>query len=675
MELTQKNRDCSAVDQMTWGVAALLLLFAVLGGLHNNDVRSLVGLPFKDFTPGKRQQGSPSPNRMEPQPTVAATLPEPPRVGPDSSEKAFGTLSVNVSLPLTWSLTCIALGVTPIELKIEVAPGLTVQAFVALPKDSTSSAPRPLVVMANPWGFGASIYDSMVCRLAQAGIVGVEYSLRGWGTSDGVVNVVGPDDIADASAVISFATAIKSWNVDPDRIGVSGVSMGAGWSLLVAAHDTRVKAVAAMDGWNWLYNLFAAYDTPNVAAGKSLLGFAETVGARTPSYLAQLFADVTARRNESWAKAFAKKRSVQVPSLMHSLEERDVPIYLSGSYLDDLFRVQYLAGFFTALKVTHKRLVLYQSAHALCALTLCSGPQDDAIEWFKAYLRPNAGGTSAYTYPPVRMQVGYTVFSNTFVDYPAYPVGGIIYTVTPRGSAAFGGLVTTAAGSASGGDEISFSTTPFTDSLTLATAAASMLVGPPLVNLGWADRTTSLIYRTEPLAAGTLLCGTPSFSLRVSSAFDTWQVYAYLFVDSFNVSFLQESAMLSSGYFSRSRPGAGGDTGDVTMHPLCVTAQKGKRVSVGFALYSANFAAANNASDLSISILSGSTVTIPFHDAASASKEMRTDKTPVKEEGKRYPLDPLQQAEQHTSALTLEEARKRLKAARASNAHAELYRF
>jgi dipeptidyl aminopeptidase/acylaminoacyl peptidase len=83
--------------------------------------------------------------------------------------------------------------------------------------------------------------------LHQVGFNVFTYALRGCGGSDGSVTLGGREQ-DDLRSVID-AIASRS-DVDPERIGALGFSMGASTTILEAAADPRVKAVVADSGWS-----------------------------------------------------------------------------------------------------------------------------------------------------------------------------------------------------------------------------------------------------------------------------------------------------------------------------------------------------------------------------------------------------------------------------------------
>lgn len=106
--------------------------------------------------------------------------------------------------------------------------------------------PHPLVILAH--GFGGlkewtipDVADAFVA----AGFAALAFDYRNFGDSEGTPReeVDSPGQIADWQSAITFATTLPE--IDPDRIGLWGTSLGGKNVLIVAAFDRRVRCVVA----------------------------------------------------------------------------------------------------------------------------------------------------------------------------------------------------------------------------------------------------------------------------------------------------------------------------------------------------------------------------------------------------------------------------------------------
>ena len=113
---------------------------------------------------------------------------------------------------------------------ITAADGINLEAIVFNPRGVKKN---PAIVYISSWGLMKYEYLYPAERNSDSGYTVVSYTARGfWGSSKkfnqpgGEITLAGPEDIADVSTVIDWM--IKNTNADPTKIGVSGISYGAG---------------------------------------------------------------------------------------------------------------------------------------------------------------------------------------------------------------------------------------------------------------------------------------------------------------------------------------------------------------------------------------------------------------------------------------------------------------
>ncbi len=118
--------------------------------------------------------------------------------------------------------------------------GRTLKSTVFLP---SSAGPHALVVVSNGFQLKKEQYASYARHLATWGFVVVT-------TDYGNAGFPFPDHnklAADVPAVITWALAQASLAVDPQKIAVTGHSLGGKISVFAASLDPRIKAVVAWD--------------------------------------------------------------------------------------------------------------------------------------------------------------------------------------------------------------------------------------------------------------------------------------------------------------------------------------------------------------------------------------------------------------------------------------------
>lgn len=126
---------------------------------------------------------------------------------------------------------------------------------------TAGSGRRPAVLIGH--GFGGSKDDvrQEAEKLARDGYAVLTWSARGFGRSGGRIGLNAPDaEVADVSKLIDWLAARPEVRLDKagdPRVGVTGASYGGAVSLLAAAHDPRVDAIApSITYWNLADALF-----------------------------------------------------------------------------------------------------------------------------------------------------------------------------------------------------------------------------------------------------------------------------------------------------------------------------------------------------------------------------------------------------------------------------------
>ena len=172
-----------------------------------------------------------------------------------------------MSLAQAVSLSDLRPGGRPVRwehLTVVSGDGTRLRATVAIPQQRVGErASFPVVVMPNSWALCVLEYTLEQQEWAAAGYVVLHYQARGWLNSEGLVEVAGPADVADAKAVLDeVGKRAAEWRADAEAIGMVGVSYGGGLALLGAAHDARVKCAASLSGWGNLTRALAGQAAP-----------------------------------------------------------------------------------------------------------------------------------------------------------------------------------------------------------------------------------------------------------------------------------------------------------------------------------------------------------------------------------------------------------------------------
>ena len=118
-----------------------------------------------------------------------------------------------------------------------------------LPEGPTPNGGHAAMVVAGPWTqVKEQTANTYGARLAARGYAALSFDFRFWGESGGEPRYFeSQDKISDLGEAISFLATRPE--IDAGRIGLYGVCFGAGYVLVAAARDERVRAVVTTAAW------------------------------------------------------------------------------------------------------------------------------------------------------------------------------------------------------------------------------------------------------------------------------------------------------------------------------------------------------------------------------------------------------------------------------------------
>ncbi|MET8629958.1 CocE/NonD family hydrolase [Kitasatospora sp. NPDC004669] len=288
---------------------------------------------------------------------------------------------------------------------VPVKDGVALRADVFTPALGTPGAdPQgryPLLVQPASWGQNDLEYVAQGRALAADGYVVVTYTVRGFWGSGGEVDVAGPKDVADISTVIDWALAHTP--ADPDRVGMVGLSLGGGLTLLGAAFDPRIKAVASLSGWADLTDSLYSGQTRHLQAAAVLAGIQAPTGRKSPEFarvLDDLFADRDLPEVIDWADTRSPAR------YLDRINANGTAVLMANAWGDSFFNPSQVTDFYQRLTVP-KRLELRPGDHASQEFTgllgLDNATWNSARSWLDRYVK---GAPAPDTRPqPVHLKV------------------------------------------------------------------------------------------------------------------------------------------------------------------------------------------------------------------------------------------------------------------------------
>ncbi|OPG02169.1 acyl esterase [Streptomyces sp. GKU 895] len=388
--------------------------------------------------------------------------------------------------------------------------GTVLKANVITPAGADGSRRYPLIVLPTSWGLPQVEYLAQAQKLANSGYVVVSYNVRGFWQSGGRIEVAGPPDIADASKVIDWALA--NTPADAQHIGMGGVSYGAGISLLAAAHDQRVKAVAALSGWADLIDSIYSGRTQHLQAGALLDGASVVTGRQSPE-IREIFDNFYASNlsKEQDMINWGKKRSAA--TYVDQLNKNGAAVMMANAWGDSVFPPNQSADFYEKL-TGPKRLEFRPGDHATAELTGLFGlPNDvwtDTERWFGHYLQGDDNGIDREQ--PVQLK------SRSTGGYEGYPDWKSVGATTKK--LALSGTTTLHTNVDSGAD----GGVVFLSSILDQVARIPPVASIPLLPRRWAA-----VWQSEKYATAQRVRGTAKLHTTVTPTAESGTLIAYLY--------------------------------------------------------------------------------------------------------------------------------------------------
>ena len=433
-----------------------------------------------------------------------------------------------LALTLTFTLAAVA---TPAQaattsmtfVDITANDGVVLKANVI---ESITAGRHPAVVFPSSWGLNDLEYLAQAQAMAQAGYTVLSYTPRGWWSSGGQIDTAGPKDIHDVSTVIDWLLAHTT--ADPARVGIGGVSYGAGISLIASGFDARIRAVTALSGWSDLPASLYGDQTRRQQAPALLQGAALLLG-HTSTEFDTIINDFWNYRNIADVLEFARVRSAK--AYLSSINANRPAILMANAFGDSVFPPNQLVDFYATL-TTPKRLEFSPGDHAIPELTGLAG-LDNAVwtsarRWFDHYLAGVANGVD--TEPPVVLRPNGGGAAEGYSSWAAIPTGTTRYGLGEvhwwDGTGGLGGTPATG-----------WSRFTWTDLGTVADGGVVLLSNgltaltgqPPTAWIPGVDRGHAGVWISSSLGSTLRVRGIPTVHLRVTPSSGNGTLIAYLY--------------------------------------------------------------------------------------------------------------------------------------------------
>ena len=213
------------------------------------------------------------------------------------------------------------------------------------------AAPAPVVVVIHGYGESKTSGTTVAAAqdLASQGYVVVTPTTRGFGDSDGLVTLAGPNEINDLKTIILAAQtgavgdspAIAIPVNANSKFGVTGASYGGGHAFeIMRTHVAGLAAVAPVVGWTDLYQALSPNDVPKLSYGVAL--FASGFDIQNPNYDNQIFnwlGDLLGGTPEN-IRTGGPQSNIDWRSVIFNPTQLTVPVFVVQGWHDWLFPVE-----------------------------------------------------------------------------------------------------------------------------------------------------------------------------------------------------------------------------------------------------------------------------------------------------------------------------------------------
>lgn len=288
-------------------------------------------------------------------------------------------------------------GFDRIDAKVAMSDGVELDASLYLPENSVGRLP----IIVRHHGGGSNKDSSFdvnygLKAVATGRFALLMYSHRGHGDSGGVFDFFGPRTTLDFSEMLDWVAANYGERIDTDNVGSAGYSQGGGESLLPAAHDARVKALAVGNtfaDFNYALNPNDCYKlsfATGIFVGAYTSSFSivdYTLAARWGSQLMSDTEDIPLVPYLSTTDDLAS-RSPQ--TYVQEFIDRRVPIFWTNSWEDQIFPADHPERMLTVLELAGVP-IHYWFASGGHAAGASYPPEEQAreqamLEWFEQFL-------------------------------------------------------------------------------------------------------------------------------------------------------------------------------------------------------------------------------------------------------------------------------------------------
>jgi predicted acyl esterase len=411
--------------------------------------------------------------------------------------------------------------------KVVARDGTKLTASVWVP---AGEGPFPAVIMVHSWALWRIQPNLMHARsFARRGYVVLAYDCRGWGSSRGQVHCAAPDkELCDLEDMIDWLTAPENvLPVDPERLGITGISYGGGHSYLIATRDRRIKAAAPMNGWTDLYFALMPNNSWKFPWNALLLMLGAWAHHFSPGNDLMRWMGTFLK---TWDAGFLEGEAEE-RSAIHFVDEVKCPMFIVHSWNDDLFEPNQILSFYEKLK-TPKKLHIANGPHGYDAgrgdYLVRNRIWDDTRRWFDYWLKDEKDNGMDRE-PAVTYFQPWDKKMATSDDWPPAGFEEVLYFLSGEAAVNAGAL----------GEQAPSNNEP-SELLVNNTVSSLQSSGPPVLRPNVINNLPipgapftiagdSMAFTTEPFSGERVLVGTPRVSIFASSSTRECQLNALLY--------------------------------------------------------------------------------------------------------------------------------------------------
>lgn len=257
--------------------------------------------------------------------------------------------------------------------------GYKLKGNLYLPEGYNEEKPLPLIILCHGFaGVKELLLPNYALKFIEKGYGAFTFDYRGFGDSEGPEGQIIPEEqVRDIRNAITFISSQAE--VDSNKIGLWGTSLGGANALMTSAVDDRVKALSVQitfgDGErNNTYNLSKEdKEKRKLSLNKSLLA-ATTKNKVMKLPLKKILSDTQSKKFfEEYSPLFPEALKTKIPFITtkyidewkpeNYLHKIEIPVLVVGATNDMVNRPEESEEIFNKLSTEKKKLLMVDSTH------------------------------------------------------------------------------------------------------------------------------------------------------------------------------------------------------------------------------------------------------------------------------------------------------------------------